>query len=148
MQTADKLNNFNAYQGPAMNQKIALMRTSGGFSMKISSLDQVEKIKAKMKGVKDVYKQVPISKDDGSPVFCFRVFTIEPNGYTPFHKHPFEHLNYIIEGSGTIVTESGEERELKKGDFALVLPNEKHQYKNKSTSEPMLMICAVPKEYE
>lgn len=116
--------------------------------MNIRSLDKVEKIKANMEGADKVYKQVPISKDDGSPVFSFRVFTIEPGGHTPFHRHPFEHLNYIIEGSGVIVNESGQEREVKKGDFALVLPDEKHQYKNKSISEPMIMICAVPKEYE
>jgi quercetin dioxygenase-like cupin family protein len=116
--------------------------------MNIRSLDKVEKVKANMEGADKVYKQVPISKDDGSPVFSFRVFTIEPGGHTPFHRHPFEHLNYIIEGSGVVVNESGQEREVKKGDFALVLPDEKHQYKNKSISEPMIMICAVPKEYE
>ena len=116
--------------------------------MKISGLDNVKKIKVNVEGTKDAYKQVPISKDDGSPTFSFRVFTIEPGGYTPFHKHPFEHLNYLIEGNGAIVTESGEELEFKQGDFALVLLGEKHQYKNKSTSKPMLMICAVPKEYE
>jgi quercetin dioxygenase-like cupin family protein len=116
--------------------------------MKISRLDEVKKIKVNMEGAKSVYKQVPISRDDSAPTFSFRVFTIEPGGYTPFHRHPFEHLNYIIEGNGAIVTESGEEHEVKKGDFALVLPDEKHQYKNKSTSKPMVMICAVPKEYE
>ncbi len=47
-----------------------------------------------------------------------------------------------------LVTESGEERELKKGDFALVLPDEKHQYWNKPDDKPMAMIYAVPKEYE
>ena len=116
--------------------------------MNIRSLNKVEKIKANMEGADNVYKQVPISKDDGSPEFSFRVFTIEPGGHTPFHRHPFEHLNYIIEGSGVIVNESGQEREVKKGDFALVLPDEKHQYKNTSVSESMIMICAVPKEYE
>ena len=116
--------------------------------MNIRSLDKVEKIKPNMEGTQNIYKQVPISKDDGSPTFSFRVFTIEPGGHTPFHRHPFEHLNYIIEGSGVIVNESGQEREVRKGDFALVLPDEKHQYKNKSLSEPMIMICAVPKEYE
>jgi len=116
--------------------------------MRISNLDEIEKVKPDMKGAKNIYKQVPISKDDGSPTFSFRVFTLEPGGHTPYHEHPFEHLNYIIEGNGAIVLEGGEEREVKKGDFALVLPGEKHQYKNKSTSEPMLMICAVPKEFE
>lgn len=116
--------------------------------MKITSLDEVEKIKPDMEGAKGIYKQVPISKDDGAPMFSFRVFTIEANGHSPYHQHPFEHVNYIIEGNGAIVTETGEERGIKKGDFAMVLPNEKHQYKNMSASEPFVMICAVPKEYE
>jgi quercetin dioxygenase-like cupin family protein len=116
--------------------------------MKISRLDEIEKIKANMEGAKEVYKQVPISKKDDSPHFSFRVFTIEPKGHTPFHKHPFEHLNYIIEGQGCLVDESGKEHEVKKGDFVLVLPDEKHQYQNRSPKAPFIMICAVPKEYE
>jgi quercetin dioxygenase-like cupin family protein len=111
-------------------------------------LDEIEKTKMDMEGAKDVWKQVPISKEDGSPLFSFRVFTIEPGGHTPYHTHPFEHLNYIIEGHGVLVTESGEEREVKTGDFAVVLPDEKHQYKNKSANESLVMICAVPKDYE
>ena len=116
--------------------------------MKICNLETTKKLPADMEGAEKVYKQVPISKDDGSPTFSFRVFTIEPDGHTPFHEHVFEHLNYIIEGNGVIVTENGEEFEVKKGDFALVLPQEKHQYKNKSKNKPLVMICAVPKEYE
>ena len=116
--------------------------------MKITSLDNIEKVKVAMEGAKDVWKQIPISKNDGSPIFSFRVFTIEKNGHTPYHRHPYEHLNYIIEGHGALVTESGEEHEVKKGDFALVPPDEKHQYKNKSASEPLIMICAVSKDYE
>ena len=116
--------------------------------MKITNLDKVEKTGVTMEGTKDVFKQVPISKDDGSPMFSFRVFTVEGKGHTPYHAHPFEHLNYIIEGRGVLVTASGEEHEIKKGDFALVSPNEKHQYKNTSASEPLVMICAVPKEFE
>jgi quercetin dioxygenase-like cupin family protein len=116
--------------------------------MKITNLDQVEKTAVMMDGVKDVWKQIPISRADGTPIFSFRVFTIMPGGYTPYHTHPFEHLNYIIEGEGAVVTESGEERPVKKGDFAIMLPGEKHQYKNRSAQNPMIMICAVPKEYE
>ena len=116
--------------------------------MKIARLHDVEKIKVAMEGAKDVWKQVPISKDDGSPMFSFRVFTVEKNGHTPYHRHPYEHLNYIIDGHGTLVTGSGEEHEIKKGDFAMVSPDEKHQYKNKSATEPLIMICGVPKDYE
>jgi quercetin dioxygenase-like cupin family protein len=116
--------------------------------MKITNLDQAEKMKMTMEGAKDVLKQVPLSKNDGSPNFSFRVFTLLPDGHTPYHTHAVEHMNYIIEGDGAVVTESGEERPVKKGDFVLVLPGEKHQYRNRSSKNPMVMICAVPKEYE
>ena len=116
--------------------------------MKVARLDRIEKKKMDMEGAKDVWEQVPISKNDGSPVFSFRVFTVEPGGHTPFHAHAFEHLNYIIDGHGALVTESGKEHNIGKGDFALVLPDEKHQYKNKSSHEPLIIICAVPKEHE
>jgi quercetin dioxygenase-like cupin family protein len=116
--------------------------------MKITRLDETEREIPKMEGASGVYKQVPISKRDGSPGFSFRVFTFDPGGHTPFHRHPNEHINYVIEGSGAIVTESGHEREIRKGDFVLILPNEKHQYRNKSATDPLVIICAVPKEYE
>ena len=65
-----------------------------------------------------------------------------------FMKDVIVHMNYIIEGEGALVNENGVETPLKAGDFALVDPDEKHQYRNKSESGPMVMICAVPKEYE
>jgi quercetin dioxygenase-like cupin family protein len=116
--------------------------------MKVVSLDQVPKAKVDVEGAKDVCKQVPIGQSDGSPAFSIRVFTLEPGGHTPYHQHPSEHLNYVIEGHGALVSESGEEREIKQGDFALVLPNEMHQYRNKSNDARLVMICAVPKQYE
>lgn len=116
--------------------------------MKINNIDVVEKVRVDMAGAEGAFKQIPISKSDGTPAYSFRVFTIEPKGHTPYHKHAFEHLNYIIEGDGAVVTETGAERPVKKGDFILVMPNEPHQYKNRSVKEPFVLICAVPKEYE
>ncbi|MCX5831302.1 MAG: cupin domain-containing protein [Deltaproteobacteria bacterium] len=116
--------------------------------MKITRIEDTEKTRMVMEGAKDVLKQVPISKADGTPNVSLRVFTIMPGGYTPYHIHPFEHLNYIMDGEGAVIVESGEERPVKKGDFVLVLPDEKHQYKNTSAQEPMVMICGVPKGYE
>lgn len=115
--------------------------------MHFSSLEKAAKIKLDMEGARDVYKQIPISRANGTPAFSFRVFTIQPGGHTPHHNHPFEHLNYIIEGSG-VVLHHDVEHEIKKGDFIMVLPGETHQYKNTSTDKPLIMICAVPKEYE
>ena len=42
--------------------------------MLVTRLDKVNKIVPKMEGAKDIYKQVPLSKADGSPNFSFRVF--------------------------------------------------------------------------
>jgi quercetin dioxygenase-like cupin family protein len=116
--------------------------------MKVTSLDKVHKVRMNMDGARDAFKQIPISSADGTPNFSVRVFTIEPGGHTPYHTHPFEHLNYIIQGRGTLVMEDGAERPVKQGDFVLVLPGEKHQYKNVAEDQALIMICAVPKEYE
>ncbi len=115
--------------------------------MKIVSLDNVEKKRVNMEGAAGAWKQLPLGSADGAPVYSFRVFTVEPGGHTPFHKHPYEHMNYIIEGEGALVNEKGEETHLKAGDFALVGPDEKHQYRNAGT-RPFKMICGVPKEFE
>ena len=115
--------------------------------MHVSSLTKARKIKPDMEGAEGIYKQIPISREDGAPTFAFRVFTIEPGGHTPHHSHPFEHMNYVIEGRGTAIVED-KEIELEKGDFVLVLPGETHQYRNTSAGKPLVIICAVPKEYE
>ncbi len=114
--------------------------------MKITNLETVNKFAPDLPGAKSILKQIPISRADGTPNFSFRVFTIEPGGHTPFHNHPFEHLNYIIEGNGEVVGKN-DVRPIKKGDFLLVAPDETHQYRNVS-EKPLVLICAVPKEYE
>ena len=116
--------------------------------MKTISLHEVKKNKVDMEGAHKAWKQVPLSKEDGAPMYSYRVFTVEPGGYTPYHQHNYEHMNYIIEGEGALVNEKGKENPLKAGDFALVLPNEKHQYRNKSDENPMVMICGVPNDFE
>jgi quercetin dioxygenase-like cupin family protein len=115
--------------------------------MYVTRLDKVEKTILGMEGAKGVYKQIPLSRKDGVPTFSFRVFTIEPGGYTPFHQHEFEHMNYVINGEGILVAED-RDHELREGDFALILPGEKHQFKNSSENQNLLIICAVPREYE
>ena len=115
--------------------------------MKIVPLDKVKQNQVLMEGAHKALKQMPLSQADGVPVYSYRVFTIEPGGFTPYHQHPYEHMNYIIEGEGALVNEKGEEQPLKAGDFALVNPDEKHQYRNKG-DKPFKMICGVPKEFE
>jgi len=45
------------------------------------------------------------------------------------------------------VNEAGKETSLQAGDFALVNPSEKHQYRNKG-DKPFKMICGVLKDGE
>ena len=115
--------------------------------MHIANLNKAEKTIPNMQGASGVSKQVPISKANGTPAFSVRVFTIEPGGHTPFHSHPFEHLNYIIDGEGVLVGKD-KDNPIKVGDFALVMPNEMHQFKNTSKNKKLVLMCAVPKEFE
>ncbi|MBN2223185.1 MAG: cupin domain-containing protein [Deltaproteobacteria bacterium] len=116
--------------------------------MIIRSLNKVTKTAPVMEGAREVTKQLPIGAADGSPVFSIRVFTIGVGGHTPYHSHPFEHLNYVIEGHGVVVDEAGGETPIKRGDFGLILPDERHRYRNTSSTDDLVLICAVPKEYE
>jgi quercetin dioxygenase-like cupin family protein len=116
--------------------------------MIIRSLDSVAKTTPVMDGALGVTKQLPVGSADATPSFSIRVFTVAAGGYTPYHSHPFEHLNYIIEGQGVVVDEAGNEAPVGKGDFALILPDEKHRYKNTDPDADLVLICAVPKQYE
>ncbi|MGK9475961.1 cupin domain-containing protein [Melioribacter sp. OK-6-Me] len=116
--------------------------------MKIINIKEMEDRLIEMAGAYKVHKQIPISSADGTPAYSMRVFTLEPSGYTPYHSHDYEQLNYVIEGYGVLVDKEGHEHTLKEGDFALVLPNEYHQYKNISENTNFVFICVVPKQYE
>ncbi len=116
--------------------------------MVITKLSSAPKTAVSMEGAEKAYKQVPLSKDDGAPLFSFRVFTLEPGGHTPYHDHSFEHLNYVIKGKGFAVDRDGKKHPIAEGDFIMVLPGEIHQYRNDSPAEEFVFICAVPKEYE
>ncbi|MCF7833316.1 MAG: cupin domain-containing protein [Candidatus Marinimicrobia bacterium] len=116
--------------------------------MLIKSLKNIDKKPVNMEGVKNAFRQVPIGKADESPNLSFRVFTLGPGGHTPYHTHESEHVNYFISGQGAIQDEKGELHSVQEGDFSLILPQEKHQYKNMSDTEDLVFICAVMKEYE
>lgn len=115
--------------------------------MHVTRLDEVESTIPEMEGAKGVYKQTPLSVEHGAPTFSFRVFTIEPGGHTPLHEHSFEHMNYVISGHAIVVA-NDREYEIGEGYFALVMPGERHQYRNISQKQSLVMICAVPREYE
>ena len=114
----------------------------------VKHLNSVESERVEMEGAVGVSVRKPITSADGTPAYSFRVFTIEAGGATPYHTHAWEHLNYIIKGRGALVDADGTEHPVEQGDFAMVLPDEKHCYKNTADDADLVMICAVPKENE
>ncbi|MCP4145220.1 MAG: cupin domain-containing protein [bacterium] len=115
--------------------------------MLIKKLNEVTKEKVNMDGAVGALKQLVIGSADGAPAFSFRVFTVEPGGHTPRHSHPFEHLNYVLSGNGELVDPDGNGIAVTTGDFAIILPDELHQFRNNS-NEDFVFICAVDKAYE
>jgi quercetin dioxygenase-like cupin family protein len=116
--------------------------------MYIKNINQVKKVALSIEGAEKVWKQIPLGTAETVPNFSFRVFTLKPGGHTPYHHHSFEHLNYVIEGRGALVDKDKQEHPIKQGDFILVAPEETHNYKNTASSGDLIIICAVPKEYE
>ena len=83
-----------------------------------------------------------ISGSDGAPTFLMRHFTVEADGFTPFHDHEWEHEVYILEGQGKVRYEDKVES-IKPGDAILISPGKKHQFQ--AGTEPLKFICLVPK---
>ncbi len=103
------------------------------------SFDAVE-----MDGVNKVTKVNAVGPDEGWPGHTLRVFRMGPGGNTPHHQHPWEHVNHVIKGRGTL-TLDGQDHELKAGDFAYVPPNTDHQFRNPG-DEDFEFICIVPNQ--
>ncbi len=114
--------------------------------MKITRLEDCPETPVQMDDVAGAHKRVPLGKADGAPNFSVRVFRLEPGGHTPHHTHESEHLNYVLEGRGEIMSDEGP-RSISAGDYILVKPFERHQYRNPG-KEPLVFMCMVPKEYE
>ena len=71
-----------------------------------------------------------------------RVFEVEPDGYTPLHKHPWEHEVFVLDGKGQLF--DGEKTTpFKAGDVVFVPPNERHQFKNNGKTT-LKFICLIP----
>jgi len=88
--------------------------------------------------------RILVGEKEGWDNHVMRVFELEPNGFTPRHQHPWPHINYIIEGEGTLFL-NGVENSIKAGSYAYVPSNELHQFQNKSNSV-LKFICIVPTE--
>jgi quercetin dioxygenase-like cupin family protein len=110
--------------------------------MFVKHLREIEKHELSGEGIKNVIKQIPVGSTEGWKDHTLRVFTLRAGGHTPKHSHDWEHVNYVISGSGTLEIE-GKHQRLDAGAFAFVPPNIEHQYRNEG-KEDFVMICIVP----
>ena len=95
-----------------------------------------------MEGCKGVKVRWLLRTEHGAEKFWMRVFEVEPNGYTPLHKHPWEHEVFVLEGSGVVVGPDGEVP-IRPGTVVFIPPNELHQFRN-TGSGVLKFICLVP----
>lgn len=110
--------------------------------MKHQHYTEVEDQVPEEEGVKDTTIRWLITKDDGADNFAMRIFTLQPGGHTPYHKHDWEHEVFIVEGQGAAVSE-GKEEPFKPGDFIFIPSMEMHQFKNTS-GNVVRILCLIP----
>lgn len=83
-----------------------------------------------------------ITDKDGAPTFAMRLFEVEPEGYIPAHKHPWEHEIFVLEGNGRI--RIGEKvYDVKEGYTVFIPPNIEHEYWN-TGNKTLKFICIIP----
>ena len=68
----------------------------------ISHIDNVSAVAMKIPGAEKAWKKVCISPQEGWEGYVMRVFELEPGGNTPEHTHPWPHINYFLQGEGTV----------------------------------------------
>jgi len=112
--------------------------------MPIVKYDSIKMSGVTMEGVQGTSKANVIGPPEGWENHTLRVFRIAPGGFTPFHKHDWEHVNYVIKGKGTL-TLGDKTSEISERDFAFVPPNTMHQFKNPH-DEDFEFICIVPNQ--
>lgn len=112
--------------------------------MIVKKSNDIEKTRIIQEGVKDVWIRWLIGQGSGAPTFYLRLFEVDPGGHTPLHCHNWEHEVYILEGKGKIITPV-ESFPIEAGYFALISPEENHQFKN-TGNQPLKFLCIIPKD--
>jgi len=113
----------------------------GAGHMRISNYQLVEALKAE-EGADKLKVRWLITKDVGAENFAMRLFEMEPGGFSPLHRHPWEHEIFILEGKG-LATDGKDGKEFKEGDFIFIPSDEVHQLRNASQTT-VKFLCLIP----
>lgn len=86
--------------------------------------------------------KVLITPENGWDGHVMRVIELEEGGSSPKHGHPWPHINYVLEGVGSLNV-NGQETLLQAGSYAYVPDDAEHQFRNTGAGK-MRFICIVP----
>jgi len=92
--------------------------------------------------VKNVAGRVLIGREDGAKNFCMRLFEMGVDGYTPRHRHDWEHEVFVHTGNGEVFIEN-QWYPLSPGSAIFVPSNVEHQFRN-TRDEMFTFVCLVP----
>ena len=115
--------------------------------MLIKSPNEVKQVPVTLEGAADVKVQVFLGPGDKAPTMALRIFELGPGGHTPYHDHPFEHEVMILDGD--IMTRSPDgDTPVSPGEVLLIMPGERHQFRNRSATSTARFMCLVPIAYQ
>jgi quercetin dioxygenase-like cupin family protein len=93
---------------------------------------------------KETKIQVLLGPDEGMPNFYTRLFTVEPGGRIPLHRHNIiEHQQLVLDGEMTMILETGDERTVKAGDVVYFAEKVAHGYENRGDVVARF-VCIIP----
>ena len=110
----------------------------------IGNIKNLLSIEVKHPEAKGAHMQVMVSPNEGWEDHVMRLVSVEKDGFTPKHSHPWPHINYMVEGIGELMID-GIVTNVKPGSYAFVPSNKIHQFRNAGNCE-FKFICIVPKE--
>ncbi len=90
-----------------------------------------------------ITKHLVIGPEDGSHELVLRHFDLEPGASSPYHRHGYPHLVWVVNGSGALIDAQKRAHPLVAGDYVYINDDELHQFQNTS-SEAFKFICVVP----
>ena len=114
--------------------------------MTIGHIDQLAGAALAGDDLRAVVKKILVSPADGWSDHVMRVFELGPGGYTPRHAHDWFHVNYVIDGEGSLFLE-GIEHPVVAGSYAFVPAGAEHQFRN-TGDRTFRFICIVPEAYD
>ncbi len=89
-----------------------------------------------------VTRTVLVGDSGEKTAFHVRYFEIAPGGFSTLERHENEHVVVVLRGQGEV--RLGENTHtITFGDTVYIAPNEVHQLRNPSTSEPFGFLCLV-----